>query len=50
LENQYKAVIKRVFERGNQSEKDEITRGAEKIKRVLADYKIEPMILHKRLK
>ncbi|TJZ62925.1 plasmid maintenance system antidote protein [Sphingobacterium olei] len=51
-ENQYKAVIKRVFERGNQSEKDEITRfyGPEKIKRVLADYKIEPMILHKRLK
>ncbi|WP_373287738.1 DUF6922 domain-containing protein [Sphingobacterium alkalisoli] len=46
MENQYKAVIKRVFERGNQSEKDEITRfyGPEIIKWVLADYKIEPMI------
>ena len=49
-ENQYKAVIKRVFERGNQSEKDEITRfyGSEKVKHVLADHKIEPMTLQKR--
>jgi addiction module HigA family antidote len=37
-ERQYKAVIKRVFERGNEEEKDEITRfyGQEKINEVLA--------------
>jgi addiction module HigA family antidote len=36
-ERQYKAVIKRIFERGNQKEKDEITRfyGQEKINEVL---------------
>jgi hypothetical protein len=34
---QYKAIIKRVFERGNQREKDEITRfyGQDKIEEVL---------------
>lgn len=41
-ERQYKAVIKRIFERGNEDDKNEIIRfyGIEKVKQVLQDAKI----------
>ncbi|MHC5310983.1 helix-turn-helix transcriptional regulator [Myroides sp. LJL116] len=41
-ERQYKAVIQRVFERGNEEDKNEIIRfyGIEKVKQVLQDAKI----------
>jgi len=47
-QKQYKAVIQRVFERGNDEEKKEIERfyGLDRIKEVLASIKTEPMSLH----
>ena len=48
-EKQYRAVIERVFERGNQEEQNEIRRfyGEEKVSEVLSDYRANPMTLHK---
>lgn len=47
-QKQYKAVIQRVFERGNDEEKKEIERfyGLDRIQEVLASIKTEPMSLH----
>jgi len=47
-QKQYKAVIQRVFERGNNEEKKEITRfyGLAKIQEALSVHKTEPMSLH----
>lgn len=46
---QYKAVIERIFERGNESEKDEIIRfyGAEKANRTLSNLKRKPYTISK---
>lgn len=48
-ETQYKAVIERVFERGNQDEQNEIKRfyGEEKVSEVLSDYQASPMTLQR---
>lgn len=47
-QKQYKAVIQRIFERGNDEEKKEIERfyGLDRIQEVLASIKTEPMSLH----
>lgn len=46
---QYSAVIERIFERGNESEKDEIIRfyGAEKVNRTLSNLKRKPYTISK---
>ncbi|NLN24949.1 MAG: plasmid maintenance system antidote protein [Bacteroidetes bacterium] len=46
-QQQYKAVIRRVFERGNKREQNEIIRfyGAEKVKKVLSENSLKPMTL-----
>ncbi|WP_160070204.1 helix-turn-helix transcriptional regulator [Sphingobacterium bovisgrunnientis] len=47
-QKQYRAVIQRVFERGNDEEKNEIIRfyGSDKIQQALDSNKTEPMSLH----
>ena len=46
---QYSAVIERIFERGNEIEKDEIIRfyGAEKVNRTLSNLKRKPYTVSK---
>lgn len=48
-EKQYKAVIQRVFERGNEQEKIEIKRfyGADEVSEVLSDKEREPYVVYK---
>ena len=48
-DKQYKAVIKRVFERGNEEEKLEIKRfyGNDVVEKVLSENKRQPYIIYK---